>query len=303
MGGDVSRATTRTESTPLGDRLRLLAINRKSSGQHDYAAGLAEAADIVDQDAHLLSGKAFVDVLDRMLEARLEAFAADVAAAVRDAGPASVPPPPVELPAPEIRPRRRHAKAPSPLLDPPALRWSDAAAEAARTQTNTNRDRGVRRVLAAVAQHMPGGVDRVQLTLLTGYKKSTRDLYVQQGIRAGWLRSDGRRVFASDAGERELGPGFERLPTGAALRAHWLERLPEGERRVLSVLVPFYPHPIARERLTEKTGYRKSTRDLYVQRLERRRLVVSTGKGFVQAADGLFDPPPASRTNGSARAT
>jgi hypothetical protein len=38
-----------------------------------------------------------------------------------------------------------------------------------------------------------------------------------------------------------LGGGSEPLPTGDELRAYWLKRLPEGERRIPEVLVAAYP--------------------------------------------------------------
>lgn len=153
-------------------------------------------------------------------------------------------------------------------------------------QPNSALSRGQHAVLTAVAQQRRGATKQ-QLTVLTGYKKSTRDLYLQQ-LRAARLveYADGR-VVATDAGAAQLGHGFEPLPTGAALRDHWMGRLPEGEGRLLSVLVGAYPHGVSRDALSEQTGYRKSTRDLYVQRLSSRELArISNGEVF--ASPELF---------------
>ena len=292
IGDDVSGARTRgpkTESTPLGDKLRVLAVSYKSSGKDDWAAGLAQAADIVDEDAHLLQGRAFVDALDRMLAARLELFvesiAADVVAAIHDTA-ASSPPPAM----PKTK-TTKAARAPhvafqrAPEVVAVGQKTARAIAEASDGAV------GVRRVLIAVAQHMPDGVNAAQLSLLTGYKKTTRDLYVRRAVASGWVQKHGAQVLATRAGERELGPGFERLPTGDALLRHWLGRLKEGPRRVLSYVATFYPHPVSSEQITRATSYKKTTRDLYVRKLKSWRLLEPTGKSHVQASPMLFDPP------------
>jgi hypothetical protein len=259
-----------------------------------------------------LTGKALVDAFDRMLERRLEGFTADVVAALHDAlreergaKHAAVA---HRIERSEVTPR---AKATGGSDERQRVRFPPAAP----TPTAAENTKGARRVLAAVAQHMPEGVTSDQLSILTGYKKSTRDLYVQMGIRRGWLVREGRLgatmrsmaglasprsvIYATAAGERELGPDFERLPTGEKLRAHWLGKLPEGERRLLAFVVPFYPHPVSKERIGEATGYRKSTRDLYIQKLRRRRLLEETGRGFVVAASQLFDAPTSDRAAGA----
>jgi hypothetical protein len=147
---------------------------------------------------------------------------------------------------------------------------------------------GEHRVLTAIAQHGDAGVRREQLTILAGYRKSTRDLYVQRLRTGGHVDAQGDRLVATDAGVAALGAGFAPLPTGDALRAYWLQRLPEGERRLLQVLVDAHPRAVERDAISEAAGYRKSTRDLYLQRLAARRLVVNEGRGAVRAAGALF---------------
>lgn len=145
---------------------------------------------------------------------------------------------------------------------------------------------GERAVLTAIAQNA-GGVTREQLTVLTGYKRSSRDTYLQRLGARGFIVIDSS-ITATDAGVDALGPAFEPLPTGEALRAHWMERLPEGERRVLTVIVEAYPNHVDRERISERTEYKRSSRDTYLQRLSARQLITSE-RGQVRASDVLFN--------------
>ena len=151
----------------------------------------------------------------------------------------------------------------------------------------TSIGKGERKVLAAIAQY-PDGVSREQLTVLTGYKRSSRDTYVQRLSAAGLVEVRGNQIFATDAGIEELGSDFEPLPTGEELREHWLQKLPEGERKILSVLIEAYPDPVAREDLSDATGYKRSSRDTYLQRLGSRKLIESDRDG-VRASAILFE--------------
>jgi len=98
-------------------------------------------------------------------------------------------------------------------------------------------------------------------------------------LRAAW-----RRIQDNLAA---LGDDFEPLPTGDALREHWLTTLPEGERRILGHLIDVYPAGITGDELSDLTEYKRSSRNTYIQRLRARQLVVTSG-GLVQAADTLF---------------
>lgn len=147
---------------------------------------------------------------------------------------------------------------------------------------------GERATLTAAAQYGEG-VTRTQLSILTGYKRSTRDAYIQRLRERGALELRGDRVVATVDGVAALGDHFEPLPTGAALREYWLARLPEGERKVLEVAIGAWPEAVARETIDEATGYRRSSRDAYIQRLRARELVEVVGRGEVKASDVLFD--------------
>jgi len=146
---------------------------------------------------------------------------------------------------------------------------------------------GVRCCLIAIAQHAEG-VTRTQLSILTGYKRSTRDTYIQRMREQGLVELRGERVVASAGGVAALGQDFEPLPTGAALRDHWLATLPEGESRVLQCAIGVYPSAVARDAISAATGYARSSRDTYIQRLAARELVTANRDG-VTAATALFD--------------
>lgn len=279
--------------TPLGDELRLLAVPYATSGNRERAEGLVQAADLVDQRAALLTGAAMADLLRGMMREQLEEFVADIVSALRsDETPR---PEPIELPPPRIVPRQRKPAAVAEPLSPAVVSFvegifgASASGEGPEAIGEIVRQRGPRMILTAIAQHAPTPVTRSQITALTGFKKSTRDEYLRRllGVRA--IAADGDGLIATGAGERVLGPGFERLPTGSALLAHWLRKLHEGERSVLQYVASFGGHAVHRAKVTAETGYKKSTRDEYLRRLIKRRLVHVTGREHVGASAHLFD--------------
>ena len=196
----------------------------------------------------------------------------------------------------EISGALRVRQAPPSMLPhaPASLRMPQPVATTARaarrppaTSAAAALPAGERAVLTAIAQHGDDGVTREQLSVLTGYKRSTRDAYLQRAGERGHISVTGDRIIATQAGVDALGADFEPLPTGEQLRKHWLARLPDGERRVLEVLVAAYPEAVDREAISDATGYKRSTRDSYLQRLGARRLVVAD-RGRVRASEMLF---------------
>ncbi len=148
--------------------------------------------------------------------------------------------------------------------------------------------KGERIILTAVAQY-PEGASREQLTILTGYRRSSRDTYLQRLFSRDLVANNGRgNIVATEPGMAVLGPDFEPLPTGEDLQAYWLNRLTGGERTLLEALIRAYPKAVEREALSEATGYMRSSRDTYLQRLSARRLVVVCGRGEVMANESLF---------------
>jgi chromosome segregation and condensation protein ScpB len=132
---------------------------------------------------------------------------------------------------------------------------------------------GERRILIAVAQ-LPDGATRQQLTVITGYKASTRNAYIQR-LRARGVVEDTDRVRVTDTGRKELGSDFEPLPTGSALVERLRTELPDGEWLVLEALLA--RSPLTRDEIGERTGYKPSTRNAYIQRLRARELIYVEG--------------------------
>jgi uncharacterized protein DUF87 len=146
---------------------------------------------------------------------------------------------------------------------------------------------GERKILGACIQY-PEGVARRALTVLTGYKRSSRDAYIARLKDKGFVVTEGDAVMATKEGG-EAHPDAEPLPTGAALQAYWRERLPQGELAMFDLIVAAYPEPVDRERLTEATNYQRSSRDAYLARLRARELINEPGRGMVRANEELFE--------------
>lgn len=141
-------------------------------------------------------------------------------------------------------------------------------------------------VLSAVLWY-PAGIRRNQLTVITGYKRSTRDAYIQRLRERGYVQANGDAICATSAGMAAM-PTVGPLPSGEALQQFWREKLPAGERRVLDQLITFYPDACSRDVLSEATGFQRSTRDAYLQRLAAKNLVIEPERGKVKAARELF---------------
>ena len=125
--------------------------------------------------------------------------------------------------------------------------------------------------------------------MLTAYKKSSRDTYLQRLRFERLVERNGGTIVATEHGIAALGPAFQPLPTGVELQRYWLDRLPAGESKLLRLLVDKYPMPIGRDALSSLTGYKKSSRDTYLQRLRARKLVEVESAGRVCATEMLFD--------------
>lgn len=146
---------------------------------------------------------------------------------------------------------------------------------------------GERAILIAAAQY-DDGARRDQLSVLTGYKRSSRDAYISRLLAKQLVEINGAMVIATDAGRDALGNDYEPLPTGLDLREHWMRKLPEGEAKVLAILIEANGEDVEREAIDEATGYKRSSRDAYLSRLAMRRLVETTSPGMVRASKDLF---------------
>jgi Mn-dependent DtxR family transcriptional regulator len=145
---------------------------------------------------------------------------------------------------------------------------------------------GERAILTAVVQ--TPGLDRKRLSVLVGYKKSSRDVYVQRLSKQGYVTVDAKQIYPTDDGRRALGDSYEPLPTGGALIEHWRQKLPVGEREIFDLLLAHGPSAaVARTTIHEATGKKKSSTDVYLQRLAARGLVDTAGRGVVRLALGV----------------
>jgi uncharacterized protein len=160
--------------------------------------------------------------------------------------------------------------------------------DASYARNDTRLPKGEHHILRAIAQY-PDGVGREMLTVLTGYKRSSRDTYIQRLRERRLIDLEHDKIVATPDGTRALGSDFEPLPTGHALQTYWLSRLPSGEREVLTVLIGRYPDSVERSDIDEATGYKRSSRDTYIQRLRSRQLVEVVGQGHVRATQVLFE--------------
>lgn len=169
---------------------------------------------------------------------------------------------------------------------PAATRTITAPPRRPTGDVNGSLPRGEKACLIVIAQRQEGAT-REQLTVVTGYKRSSRDAYVQRLREKGYVEQSGDRVIATAEGIQALGGDYDPLPRGAALRDWHLQRLPEGERRILKALIEVYPKSVARDWIDQRTDYKRSSRDAYIQRLSARQLV-SVERGEVRASDELF---------------
>ncbi len=157
------------------------------------------------------------------------------------------------------------------------------------TPSSGDLPQGEHKILLAIAQHTDAdGVGRDQLTALTGYKRATRNTYIQRLGGRGLVEERNGGLYATEAGMAALGENYERLPTGEALQEWWLQRLPEGESKILKLLLDRGGQAVSRDEISDATGYKRATRNTYLQRLGSKRLVDVTGDG-VKASRHLFD--------------
>lgn len=141
-------------------------------------------------------------------------------------------------------------------------------------------------VLSACIQY-PDGLRREQITVLTGFKRSTRDAYVYRLKEKGFVEVNGETVTATEDGILAL-PNAEPLPRGEELQQFWLNKLPQGERLILEQLIEVYPKGLARDEVTERTGFKRSTRDAYIYRMASKQIVTEPIRGEVRASEDLF---------------
>lgn len=143
---------------------------------------------------------------------------------------------------------------------------------------------GEAKILRALIQYR-GGLATSQLSVLVGYKRSARNTYVSRLVAKGFVERSGDRLAATAAGKKKL-PHAAPLPVGKALREECMQRIPEGERNVLEVLIRAYPSSMRPDEILS-VQYKRSARNTYLSRLVARELVTRVGRE-VKASDTLF---------------
>jgi uncharacterized protein len=170
-----------------------------------------------------------------------------------------------------------------PVLEP---RGKSSIQPRKEIQSTEKIGEGEVKILNYIAQY-DNGVTPKQLTVLTGYKRSTRNTYLQRLGQKGMTEKRGERIFITDVGRQLV--DSSPLPTGADLRQHWFDVLPQGERAIFEILLAVYPKDIDREEIGERTGFSRSTRNTYIQRMHAKELVTMTSQGRIRASELLFD--------------
>lgn len=147
---------------------------------------------------------------------------------------------------------------------------------------------GERKMLSAIAQY-PDGISNETLTVLTGYRQTSRYEYTRKLKAAGYIESRGDEWTMTQAGRLALGHDYEPLPTGAALRDHWLHRLRGGELAIFKALLNHWPNTVELSQLGEEIGYKQTSRYEFLRKLKARKLVEFTDNRNVRASPKLYE--------------
>lgn len=144
-------------------------------------------------------------------------------------------------------------------------------------------------VLGYIAQFREEGITREHITVLTGLKRSSRNTYLQRLLAAGYIRRERpENFFPTPEGLAALGPNYEPMPvSGPELVERIKKDLPPGELKILEICIEQNGAQIERDTLSELTGYSRSSRNSYIQRLSARQLIVVEGN-LIRASDKLF---------------
>lgn len=144
---------------------------------------------------------------------------------------------------------------------------------------------GAERMLAALAQWHPNGMQLGQMRSHAGLKKSgTFSAYMSDLRRREFIREEHGLVFATQEG-LEYCQHIPPAPSNTEeVLAVWRPKLREGARRMLDVLVGLGGEAISKEELGERADLKKSgTFSAYLSDLRTARLVTSDRGGMVAA--------------------
>lgn len=144
--------------------------------------------------------------------------------------------------------------------------------------------KGEREILNAIAQDADG-MTTEHIAVMTGYKQTSRRVYLQRLTAGGYVAKEGESYLATPAGIAELGSDYKPLPSSPqALREHVMATLPDGEKKVLSAIMN--EGSADKSYIEFETGYKATSVRVYLQRLAARKLIVMQG-GKINLSDKL----------------
>ena len=143
-------------------------------------------------------------------------------------------------------------------------------------------------ILGAIIQFQDRGLSPEQISVLTTYKRATRDKYLSFLIKKGLVSKNGSRmIFPTDEGIKIM-PHIQALPTGQELQRYWLDNLPIGEKKILEICLEIYPQWIEKSNIDSATGQARATRDKYIGFL-RAKYLIEDQSGSIRAHADLFN--------------
>lgn len=145
-----------------------------------------------------------------------------------------------------------------------------------------------RLILTALAQYQ-NGRSKAQVAMLSGYAVGGGSF--GNGLSAlrtkGYMAGTADLLTITKGGLDALGD-FERLPTGAALRAHWANQLPKAERLIFECLCAAHPKAMSKAEVAKRTGYEPGGGSFGNALSRLRTLALITGRGELRAGNEVF---------------
>ena len=110
----------------------------------------------------------------------------------------------------------------------------------------------------SVLVQYPAGRSRAQLAILTKYALHGGGFLNALGSLRTKELIEGRDPYQiTESGRQAIGV-WEVLPTGSALREHWITKLSKAERLIIQALAAGYPQPLSKAEVARVTGYEMS---------------------------------------------
>jgi hypothetical protein len=143
-----------------------------------------------------------------------------------------------------------------------------------------------RALLTAAAQYSARPLTAAQLASYAGYSRRNGDIptVLARLRREGFL--DGTTI--TPKGRQSLGP-TEPLPTGAALRRHWLQRLDRMEARFFEAICAAGARGLSLDEACAAAGYSRNNGDIPSALAKLRRLDLISQRQPLRANAILFD--------------